>query len=187
MTLSQRVKHEEERWSYFFAFGFPSAIVCMWGSSLANAAIFAFFYPYFIIQAMHATPVPMNPYSPSSASSALASSGLGPLNDTSSSGPPTSPHPAIPVRLPIFRPVILVNDALVRLLSVTGTSRATKRSLGLQTLVSDGDGAIIGEAGDGASSSMSPSTSASYGYASPISSPGGGGAAIHRVRRRKGD
>lgn len=35
-----------------------------------------------------------------------------------------------------------MNDALVRLLSVTGTSRAAKRTLGLRT-VSSGDGDLI--------------------------------------------
>lgn len=66
MTLSQRVKYEEERWAYYLAFGvwplglhaqpssdfpnpriagFPSAFICMWASSLGNAAIFALIYP----------------------------------------------------------------------------------------------------------------------------------------------
>jgi len=45
ISFQSRVRRHEERWSYFFAFGFTSAAVCMWGSSLANAALFALLFP----------------------------------------------------------------------------------------------------------------------------------------------
>lgn len=189
MTLSQRVKHEEERWAYYFAFGFPSAFLCLWGSSLANAAVFALIFPYFIIQSMHATPVPANPHSPSSSGSGLQS---GPMSSQDFShgvgGPGASPNPLVPVRLPIFAPVIIANDALVRLLSVTGASRATKRSLGLTTLASaeEGGSDLIG--GESAASiGLSPINSGKFGYASPIGNGSGGSGARYRVRRTKAD
>jgi etoposide-induced 2.4 mRNA len=44
-SLAQRVRHLEERWAYYFAFGFPSAVICTCGSGLANAAFFALTFP----------------------------------------------------------------------------------------------------------------------------------------------
>ncbi|KAJ1309684.1 hypothetical protein OPQ81_006448 [Rhizoctonia solani] len=64
MRLSERVRYEEERWAYFLAFGLPSTALCMSGSSLANAAVFALVYPAYIIMAMYANPKPDNPYQP---------------------------------------------------------------------------------------------------------------------------
>ncbi|KAG1718501.1 EI24-domain-containing protein [Suillus lakei] len=49
-SLAQRVRHLEERWAYYFAFGFRPL-------GLANAALFALMFPAFIIMAMHARPV----------------------------------------------------------------------------------------------------------------------------------
>ena len=75
MSLPRRVRHLEERWAYYFAFGgprrcscrqcpyslitvreigLPSAALCMWGSSLANAALFALIFP-----AVRPRPVPV--------------------------------------------------------------------------------------------------------------------------------
>lgn len=63
MSLSRRIRHLEERWAYYFAFGstafllrlllltfslclgLPSTAICTWGSGLANAAIFALIFP----------------------------------------------------------------------------------------------------------------------------------------------
>lgn len=64
LSLSRRVRHLEERWAYYFAFGtyslmflapardnmiilvgLPSAALCIWGSTLANAALFALLFP----------------------------------------------------------------------------------------------------------------------------------------------
>jgi len=45
LSLTSRVRHLEERWVYYFAFGFPSAAICTWGSGLANAALFALLFP----------------------------------------------------------------------------------------------------------------------------------------------
>lgn len=188
MTLSQRVKHEEERWAYYFAFGFPSAFLCLWGSSLANAAVFALVFPYLIIQAMHATPVPVNPQTPSSAGGSVLQSGPMSSQDFSQGvgGPGAVPNPLVPVRLPIFAPVIIANDALVRLLSVTGASRATKRTLGLTTLASAEEGAsdLIGQS-TGASIGLAPINSSKFGYASPVGNENGGSGARYRVRRTK--
>lgn len=45
LSLSGRVRYLEERWAYFFAFGLPLAVLCTWGSGLANAALFALLFP----------------------------------------------------------------------------------------------------------------------------------------------
>ncbi|KAA1471315.1 hypothetical protein DENSPDRAFT_929466 [Dentipellis sp. KUC8613] len=114
LSLTRRVRHLEERWTYYFVFGLPAATMCMWGSTLANAAIFALFYPGYIIMAMHARPVPYDPYNP-----------LPPASQTGQGAQQSVLHPSpyVPIRLPIFRPVIFINDCVVRVLSL-GTRRS---------------------------------------------------------------
>ncbi|KAJ3845243.1 etoposide-induced protein 2.4-domain-containing protein [Lentinula raphanica] len=87
MSLSRRIRHLEERWSYYLAFGLPSAALCTLGSGLANAAIFALVFPLYIIMAMHARPVPNDPYNPVPETDAIR-----------------HPSPFIPIRLPVFAP-----------------------------------------------------------------------------------
>ncbi|KAH9967963.1 etoposide-induced protein 2.4-domain-containing protein, partial [Russula dissimulans] len=106
LSLSRRIRYLEERWIYHLAFGLPSAVICMWGSTLANAALFALIFPSYIIMAMHAHPVPTDPYSPSSPTSASAGT------------PITHPSPYVPIRLRIFAPVIFLNDCIVSVLSL---------------------------------------------------------------------
>ncbi|KAI9570427.1 etoposide-induced protein 2.4-domain-containing protein [Boletus coccyginus] len=103
LSLSKRVRYLEERWPYFFAFGFPSAALCTWGSGLANAALFALLFPAYIIMAMHAQPVPQDPFNPQK-------------NDAV-----RYPSPLIPIRLPVFAAAIWLNDLIVRILSVGGS------------------------------------------------------------------
>ena len=119
------MRYLEERWPYFFAFGFPSAALCTWGSGLANAALFALLFPavracygtiavrggaefsfQYIIMAMHARPVPQDPFNP--------------LLSSEKNGTVRFPSPLIPIRLPIFAVVIWLNDLVVRILSVGG-------------------------------------------------------------------
>ncbi|KAI9056880.1 hypothetical protein FKP32DRAFT_1638810 [Trametes sanguinea] len=111
-SLARRVRHLEERWAYYFAFGLPSAAICMWGSSLANAALFALFFPAYIIMAMYARPLPIDPYNP-----AMSVGGLVGISHDAV----RYPSPLIPIRIPVFAPVIFLNDWIVRILSV-GTS-----------------------------------------------------------------
>ncbi|KAG6329129.1 hypothetical protein ID866_9960 [Astraeus odoratus] len=113
LSLAGRVRHLEERWPYYFAFGFPSAAICTWGSGLANAALFALLFPAYIIMAMTARPVPQDPYNPL------------PLADSGDSV--RYPSPLIPIRLPIFAIVIWLNDLFVRILSVTGSVGQNQR------------------------------------------------------------
>ncbi|KIP04802.1 hypothetical protein PHLGIDRAFT_109134 [Phlebiopsis gigantea 11061_1 CR5-6] len=101
-SLSRRMRHLEERWAYYFAFGLPSTALCMWGSTLANAAIFALIFPAYIIMAMHARPAPIDPYNPTGGD------------------PPKHPSPFIPIRIPVFTPVIWLNDMIVRVISLIG-------------------------------------------------------------------
>ncbi|KAI6103544.1 hypothetical protein F5141DRAFT_1189857 [Pisolithus sp. B1] len=110
LSLASRVKHLEERWAYYFAFGLPSAAICTWGSGLANAALFALLFPAYIIMAMTARPAPQDPYNPLSSSDTVRY--LSPL---------------IPLRLPIFAIVIWLNDFVVHILSSTGTAGQVKR------------------------------------------------------------
>jgi len=109
LSLSRRIRHLEERWAYYLAFGLPTAVLCSCSTSLASAAIFGLVFPAYIIMAMHARPVPADPYNP-----------MPPL-------PPSRPgeneivrHPSpfVPIRLPIFALVIWLNDAIVRVLNV---------------------------------------------------------------------
>jgi len=76
----------------------------MWGSSLANAALFALLFPAYIIMAMNARPVPKDPYSPAGTEDTVR-----------------LPSPFIPIRLPVFAVVIRLNDWLVRIISIGGS------------------------------------------------------------------
>ena len=62
---------------------------------------------------MHARPVPSNPYNPKS-----------PTTDSSSGSLDQNtiryPSPFVPIRLPVFAPVLWINDRIVQLLSVGG-------------------------------------------------------------------
>ncbi|KAI9456275.1 etoposide-induced protein 2.4-domain-containing protein [Lactarius psammicola] len=119
LSLSRRIRYLEERWMYFFAFGLPSALLCMWGSTLANAALFALIFPSYIIMAVHAHPVPSDPYNPSPRAPSPTSA--------SSSAPIIHPSPYIPIRLRIFASVIFVNDCIVSVLSLcTGRRSGTR-------------------------------------------------------------
>lgn len=139
LSLSRRIRYLEERWIYHFAFGLPSAVICMWGSTLANAALFALIFPSYLIMAMHAHPVPTDPYSPSSPTSASAGT------------PITHPSPYVPIRLRIFAPVIFLNDCIVSVLSL-----CTRRWSGTRAAFSSDDRRVAaggrmeeGDDGDG--------------------------------------
>ncbi|KAF8188372.1 hypothetical protein BJ912DRAFT_1022504 [Pholiota molesta] len=90
MSIAGRVRHLEERWAYYFAFGLPSA-----------ALFFALVFLW---------PVPTDPYNPMPLISQRAQE-----NDTI-----RHPSPFVPIRLPIFAIVIWLNDAIVRILNVIG-------------------------------------------------------------------
>ncbi|KAF9009420.1 etoposide-induced protein 2.4-domain-containing protein [Cyathus striatus] len=118
LSLSRRIRHLEERWAYYFAFGLPSAFFCMWGSALASAALFALIYPVYVILAMHALAVPSDPYNP--------------LPPTSEGDIVRHPSPFIPIRIPIFSIVIWINDVIVNILTV-GKHRNKQSSGGDRT------------------------------------------------------
>ncbi|GJE98120.1 EI24-domain-containing protein [Phanerochaete sordida] len=109
-SLSRRMRHLEERWAYYFAFGLPPTALCMFGSTLANAAIFALIFPAYIIMATHARPQPVDAYNPTQ------------------SEPIRHPSPFVPIRIPVFTPVVVLNDALIRVLSVLGSFGAPRSS-----------------------------------------------------------
>ncbi|KAH8833530.1 etoposide-induced protein 2.4-domain-containing protein [Flagelloscypha sp. PMI_526] len=113
MSLSGRIRHLEERWSYYLAFGFSSALVCATATGLASVALFALVYPSYIMMAMHSKPVPRDPYNPS--------------GYAGSDNVPIHPSPFIPIRLRIFAPVLWINDRIVQLLSVAAVSRTQPR------------------------------------------------------------
>ncbi|CCM06027.1 uncharacterized protein FIBRA_08272 [Fibroporia radiculosa] len=116
LSLARRVRHLEERWAYYFAFGLPTAALCTWGSSLANAALFALVFPAYIIMAMHARPVPLDPYNPLPAPAQTRFTAAGVEAETDI----RHPHPLVPIRLPIYAPVLWLNDGVVRVLSMFG-------------------------------------------------------------------
>ncbi|THU90691.1 EI24-domain-containing protein [Dendrothele bispora CBS 962.96] len=107
MNLSRRIRHLEERWAYYLTFGLPTAALCTWGNTLANAALFALVFPLFIIMAMHARPLPIDPYSPI-------------VPNASQSDVIRHPSPFVPIRLPIFALVLFLNDWIVKILTVGG-------------------------------------------------------------------
>ncbi|KAF8652740.1 hypothetical protein AX16_004237 [Volvariella volvacea WC 439] len=127
MSLSRRIRHLEERWAYYFAFGFPSAALCTFGSGLANVALFALVFPVYIILAMHARPVPIDPYNPA------------PSTRPEDNDIIRHPSPFIPIRIPIFSLVTWLNDMIVRILSVGGggSTRSGKLSQGRSRTLSD--------------------------------------------------
>nr|GAT43988.1 predicted protein [Mycena chlorophos] len=127
MSLSGRVRHLEERWAYYLAFGFPAAVLCSFGSSVANAVVFALFFPLYIIMAMHARPVPEDPYNP-----------VPMANDDVI----RHPSPFVPIRLPIFAVVMWLNDGIVRAVSIGTTGRTTKHG---RTLSDGGDSIEAGK------------------------------------------
>ncbi|KAF9533471.1 etoposide-induced protein 2.4-domain-containing protein [Crepidotus variabilis] len=112
LSLSRRIQHLEERWAYYLTFGLPATALCMWGSSLANAAIFALIFPAYIIMAMHARPYPVDPYNPYQPTV--------PSSSRTDEEPIRHPSPFIPIRLPIFAIIIFTNDSIVRVLNFIG-------------------------------------------------------------------
>lgn len=123
LSLSRRIRHLEERWAYYFAFGLPSAALCMWGSALANGALFALVYPVYIILAMHARPVPLDPYNPSPQ-----------ITNSTNNETIRHPSPLVPIRLPIFALVMWLNDSIIKALSVGGGSTKVSGPRGSRAL-----------------------------------------------------
>ncbi|KAH9174199.1 hypothetical protein EDB89DRAFT_1953699 [Lactarius sanguifluus] len=140
LSLSRRIRYLEERWMYFLAFGLPSALLCMWGSTLANAALFALIFPSYIIMAVHAHPVPSDPYNPSPRAPSPDS--------TSSSAPIKHPSPYIPIRLRVFASVIFINDCIVSVLSLCTGRRSGTRSRAFSQDQASGTGEKM-EGGEG--------------------------------------
>ena len=58
----------------------------------------------YIIMAMHARPIPHDPYNPAG-----------------TDNPIRHPSPFVPIRLPIFTPVIWLNEVIVRAISLVGS------------------------------------------------------------------
>ncbi|KAK7014995.1 etoposide-induced protein 2.4-domain-containing protein [Favolaschia claudopus] len=127
MSLSSRVRHLEERWAYYLAFGLPSASICIWGSPLSNAAIFALIFPLYTIMAMHAQPVPQDPYGSFPQGSSY-----------SGSDSIRHPSPFIPIRLPIFALVMWLNDLIVKAVTVGSGRNAAPRTFKRNRAFSDG-------------------------------------------------
>ncbi|EJD46070.1 hypothetical protein AURDEDRAFT_63550 [Auricularia subglabra TFB-10046 SS5] len=100
MTLAVRIKHLEERWTYYLAFGLPITLSCAFLPTLPSLAVFALFLPAHIVMAHHARPVPSHPYTP--------------LPPQGAEGKLLLPSPYVPVRVPVFAPAIWLNDWIVR-------------------------------------------------------------------------
>ncbi|GJJ12244.1 hypothetical protein Clacol_006485 [Clathrus columnatus] len=103
LTMAQRVNIVEERWAYFFAFGLLTAVPCSLLPGLGGTVLFALLLPSFIIKATHAVPVPKHPYSP------LINTSQPQSTQTES----IYPSPFIPIRLPIFTPVLTIDNFIV--------------------------------------------------------------------------
>ena len=87
--------------------------------------------------AMYARPVPLDPYNPT----------RGTAHDDAAHA--RYPSPLLPIRVPVFAPVLFLNDWLVRLLSVgTAGGSGAGAGAGHRRALSDGVESI--EEGDGA-------------------------------------
>lgn len=80
--------------------------------------------------AMHARPVPSNPYNPKSSTS-LSGNTSAPAAAAGDSI--RYPSPFVPIRLPVFAPVLWINDRIVSLLSVGGGRRPSASGPGART------------------------------------------------------
>ncbi|KAF8326001.1 etoposide-induced protein 2.4-domain-containing protein [Cantharellus anzutake] len=140
-SLSRRVRFQEERWSYFFGFGFALSALCMWGSSIANATLFALLFPLYVIMAIHARPLPTYPQAPAPPITNYATTEERSLK----------PNPLIPIRLPVLTGPVLLNDFFLSLVGARGTRGGKKMGIiGREVdIVDDGDGGILMEEGTG--------------------------------------
>ncbi|KAF8061563.1 etoposide-induced protein 2.4-domain-containing protein [Lyophyllum atratum] len=124
LSLSRRIRHLEERWAYYFAFGLPSAALCTCGTGLANAAIFALVFPAVSLVSFIRTTVFTFLRSTLSWQWWLVPS-LPTLiirfrlqHSPDEAELIRHPSPFVPIRLPIFALVMWLNDTIVRVLSV---------------------------------------------------------------------
>ncbi|KAI6036075.1 etoposide-induced protein 2.4-domain-containing protein [Pisolithus microcarpus] len=78
LSLASRVRHLEERWAYYFAFGLPSCCYLHMGKRTCKCCLIRSFIPC-------GDPAPQDPYNPLSSSDTVR-----------------YPSPLIPIRLPIF-------------------------------------------------------------------------------------
>ncbi|CAO3642458.1 unnamed protein product [Cunninghamella blakesleeana] len=60
-SLEQRLLYIEQHWAFFLGFGFPITVITFFLSTLRSGALFALFYPSYVIMAFLATPKSMSP------------------------------------------------------------------------------------------------------------------------------
>ena len=95
-------------------------------------------YLKFIIMAMHARPVPYDPYNP-----------VPPLPSPGSQQQPVlHPSPYIPIRFPVFVPVIFINDCIVRILSLGTRGGRSRFTSGGSKAYETAESVEKGEGGD---------------------------------------
>jgi etoposide-induced 2.4 mRNA len=169
----------------------------MWGSTLANAAIFALLFPavstpfslpicssrltpcwQYIIMAIHARPLPLDPYNPSGTDNPLR-----------------HPSPFLPIRIPVFTPVIWLNELIVRLISLVGSvggrgpAGAPSQRGSRRVRSDDVDSVEVVEEGDGTGEAVQMRDFRRQTTSAPRVrvSRGGGGGGIVGGRSRKND
>jgi len=89
--------------------------------------------------AMHAHPIPLDPYNPLPPTFSAASTNHSMMSNTEEMI--RHPSPFIPIRLPIFAIVIWLNDWIVRIISIggkSGSGGSRTRSIGRGRIMSDG-------------------------------------------------
>lgn len=123
--------------------------------------------------AMHAKPAPTNPYNPSP----LPAPPVVPSSNSNNNGVHNMnnnaevrfPSPFIPIRIPVFAPVLWLNDQVVRVLSLGGvktrrnsytTGVGRKRGMSDSTVesVEEGSGSLAGVASTAHSTPLAPSS-----------------------------
>ncbi|RUS17457.1 hypothetical protein BC937DRAFT_89961 [Endogone sp. FLAS-F59071] len=97
--LEQRLDYFEEHWAYLVGFGFPFALITYFRSPYVDAAVFALFFPCYIIMATLALPQPR------------------------SASVRQQFHRFIPYRLPVFYPVRKMNAITIAIVRRLGGLR----------------------------------------------------------------
>lgn len=112
----------------------PSTALCLLGNSLANAALFGLTFPavrlsqtthlhstnttpQYIMMAMYSHAVPVHPYNP-----------VPPITKANGDTSYPIPSPFIPIRLPVFKIVIMLNEFVVKLIDIGVGGKRSKRS-----------------------------------------------------------
>ncbi|CAO3638324.1 unnamed protein product [Cunninghamella echinulata] len=105
-SLEKRLTYIEQHWSFFLGFGVPITVLTFFLSTLRSGALFALFYPSYVIMAFLASPKSMSPTGQ-------------PISSTASS----NPEWMLPNKIPAFAIVRQLNKLVTLLVKLIGGVR----------------------------------------------------------------